>query len=47
MPQPLVKAGMGGSRNGKNRYEGTETLKRSSKKRRRRQGQAACSERDS
>ena len=33
-----IKRGMGGSRNGKNRYTGTEELKKDSKKRRRAQG---------
>ena len=33
-----LKKGMGGSRNGKSRWTGTEDLKRSSKKRRRREG---------
>lgn len=31
-----IKTGIGGSRNGKNRYVGAETLKRDSKKQRRR-----------
>ena len=33
-----VKSGMGGSRNGKNRYTGTAILKKDSKKKRRAQG---------
>lgn len=37
-----LKTGMGGSRNGKERYAGTEVLKRASKKRRRREGKQAC-----
>jgi len=35
-----IKTGMGGSRNGKGRYTGTETLKKDSSKRRRQQGKA-------
>jgi len=37
-----IKIGMGGSRNGKSRREGTETLKRNSKKARRAEGKVAC-----
>lgn len=33
-----IKSGMGGSRNGRGRWEKTETLKQESKKKRRRQG---------
>lgn len=33
-----IKTGMGGSRNGRNRWDDTETLKRASKKRRRKLG---------
>ena len=37
-----IKSGMGGSLNGKNRYYGTEFLKKISKKGRRAEGKAAC-----
>jgi hypothetical protein len=40
-----VKSGMGGSKCGKGRYEGTEILKKESKKSRRSQGKAAVEER--
>lgn len=37
-----IKQGMAGSRNGRERREGTATLKRDSKKRRRAAGKAEC-----
>ena len=37
-----IKDGMGGSRNGRSRREGTETLKRLSKKRRRQRSKEAA-----
>lgn len=37
-----IKRGMGGSRNGKSRTERTETLKKQSKKIRRKQGRKEC-----
>ena len=39
-----VKKGMGGSRNGRGRYEPTETLKSLSKKRRRQEGKQSIRE---
>jgi hypothetical protein len=39
-----IKNGMGGSRNGRGRWEKTEVLKKDSKKKRRAQGKAECRE---
>ncbi len=39
-----VKSGMGGSRNGRSRNDGTETMKKVSKKRRRKQGRQEARE---
>ncbi|TWU49291.1 hypothetical protein Poly59_39050 [Rubripirellula reticaptiva] len=42
-----LKRGMGGSRNGRGRSERTETYKRVSKKRRRREARRECNQRNS